>query len=70
MKTILIVTFITLHGIQPSTTSEVRKDMGTEERCLKKKEQVEKFYARTQKYRTGYKEIKVQCAAAYNSKGV
>lgn len=70
MKTILVITFITLNGLYPSTTSQIRKDFGTEEKCQKKKAQVEKFYARSQKARTGYKEIKVSCMSITQTKGV
>lgn len=70
MKTILVITFITLQGLSPSNTTVVKKDFGTEERCLKKKAQAEKFYQKAQKYRTGYKEIKVSCVSPVHSKGV
>lgn len=70
MKTILVITLITLNGLQPSETYEVRKDLGTQERCEKKKAEIEKFYRRAQKARTGYKEVKVSCMSITQTKGI
>lgn len=67
-KTILTIAFIAAASNNAEErVSYIHKDMGTEAKCEAKKRQVEKFYQKAQKYRTGYRQIIVSCEAPVKS---